>query len=1162
MKGSFSVLMFTLLLIRMSTSAFSIQPSNAESQPSLDPAYAQGLQSVEGELQDELEAKDEGAPYLSLRRKLDLAGDEGLQPFGWRNNESGELIVGVDVSKSQMQELEEIIFNEGGNIADSISIGENVRALTVKVPTDCTYIFAEKLQANKLVEYVERNSEVEVFYTPNDPYWSYQWGPAKIEADSAWNITIGSSDLIVAIVDTGIDYTHSDLAANYAPLGYDWVNNDTDPLDDHGHGTHCAGIVAAELNNSVGIAGLAQVRILAEKIFNSTGYGNDFWAAQGIYHAVAAGAKIISMSFGTYTYSQTLHNAVKYAYDHGVLMVASAGNRGMEVKGYPAAYDEVIAVSATDSDDDPAVFSNYGPWIDLSAPGVDIYSTLPGNSYGFKFGTSMACPHVTGVGALAWTMFPNFTRDQIWLLLERNAEDLGDEGFDRYYGHGRVNARKAVTVGLPEHDIDITRWQHKSRLDPGQQDTFNATIFNYGRNNETNISVQFLVNGTLIDSTNISFLETTTFTFVSFSWNTTTIGVYNVTGYVVPVIGESLTENNIVSSYVFVRFPTTLRVPDDYPTIKAAIDSALDGDTILVSEGHYAEGQIDIFKDNIALVADGHVILDGHLGSYVLNVEANHLLIEGFDIRNGTSYGINMRGYFNILRNNTIRNEQGIHVYNSKNSLIIQNELQGNGNGEGFRLSNVNNVTIQDTTINNFHTGIFMGEASHNTVAESTLTNNWEAIWLFSGCDNNTIQGNTIAHGSYGISTNYASYNTITDNLIMDIEGRAIHLDDSSNYNHISRNNITDNGTGIYLDHGSANNILRNNSIAGNWYNFGVHIYGVEFIIQDIDPSNTVDGKPIYYLVNRKDERVPSDAGYVALVNCTNMVVEGLELRNNLEGLLLAGTQNSTIRNNTVASNWYDVKFVHSSNNFLYHNNFMNYGYPYFYGASSNIWDDGYPSGGNYWSNYDGTDYYSGPYQNETGSDGIGDIPYVVNWDNQDNYPLMKPYPWASHDIGIVTAITSKTIVGQGYGLHIDITVFNYGMFTENFNVTIYANMTIVGTSVNVTLTSRNYTSLTFVWNTTGLVKGEYTITAHVTPVLDETNTGDNTLTANWVSVTIPGDIDGDFDVDIYDIVCMADIYSVEKPDPRYDPNCDIDGDGDIDIYDIVAAAGNYGESW
>ena len=511
---------------------------------------------------------------------------------------------------------------------------------------------------------------------------------------------------------------------------------------------------------------------------------------------------------------------------------------------------------------------------------------------------------------------------------------------------------------------------------------------------------------------------------------------------------------------------------------------------------------------------------------------------------------------------------------NISNSIVIQREnivvdgaaytLQGNGSGRGFDLSNIDNVTIQDTTIGNFSTGIYLRESSHNTIAGNTLTNNGLGIWLFIYCNNNTIQGNTLAQGYGGIETSYSSYNTIADNIIAENEGRAIHLDDSSNYNWLLRNNIADSGTGVYLDHASANNIFRNNSIAGNYYNLGVHIYALEAIIQDIDPSNTVDGKPIYYLVNRRDERVPSDAGYVALVNCTNMTVEGLELRNNLEGLLLAGTHNSTIRNNTVTSNWYDVKIVYSSNNLFYHNNFINSAYPYFHGESINTWDDGYPSGGNFWSHYDGTDLFSGPYQNETGSDGIGDSPIVLDnmHRHKDNYPLMKSFPWASHDIGVTAVITSKTIVGQGYSLRINMTVFNYGIFTENFNLTAYANMTIIGMFVNVTLTSRSSTTLDFMWNIIGFLKGNYTLKAVISTVPNETDTSDNTLADGWIFVTIPGDVDGDRDIDIFDVVKIADVYGVSKPDPRYDPILDIDGDGDIDIFDIVIACGHYGESW
>ncbi len=135
-------------------------------------------------------------------------------------------------------------------------------------------------------------------FLPNDPYYSLQWGPAAIGADDAWNLEQGDASVIIAIVDTGVDYTHPDLAANYLSGGYDWVNGDADPRDDNGHGTHCAGIAAAAINNSAGVAGIAQVSILAEKVLNAEGSGSTSAVANGIIHAVDNGADIISLSLG------------------------------------------------------------------------------------------------------------------------------------------------------------------------------------------------------------------------------------------------------------------------------------------------------------------------------------------------------------------------------------------------------------------------------------------------------------------------------------------------------------------------------------------------------------------------------------------------------------------------------------------------------------------------------------------------------------------------------------------------------------------------------------------------------------------------------------------------------------------------------------------------
>jgi len=181
----------------------------------------------------------------------------------------------------------------------------------------------------------------------------------------------------------------------------------------------------------------------------------------------------------------------------------------------------------------------------------------------------------------------------------------------------------------------------------------------------------------------------------------------------------------------------------------------------------------------------------------------------------------------------------------------------------------------------------------------------------------------------------------------------------------------------------------------------------------------------------------------------------------------------------------------------------------------------------------------------------------------RDGYPdgwLVKIFP--AHDVGVNSAETSKTVVGQGYPLSINVTVENPGFFTEAFNVTVYANATVIGTQTVQYLSSEASATLVFTWNTTGFDKGNYTLSVYAWPVQNETKTVDNTFVGGWVFVTIPGDVDGDRDVDIYDIVCMCGVYGISQPDPAYDPNCDIDDDGDIDIYDIVVAAMNFGQSW
>jgi subtilisin family serine protease len=296
---------------------------------------------------------------------------------------------------------------------------------------------------------VEPNYYVNAALMPNDPLWSSQWGLPKVRADLAWDIELGKRSVIVAVIDTGIDYHHEDLAENYLPLGYDWVNHDSDPQDDNGHGTHVCGIIGAVTNNGVGVAGLAQVSIMAEKVLGNTGSGTIFNVAQGVIDATNKGARITNNSYGTYLYSDTMRAAFEYASSHGVLNVVAAGNDNRDQLFYPAAFGEfVIAVAGTDQNDARYTSSNYGDWIELSAPAVNIISTLPGDSYGYLTGTSMASAFVAGVAALVWSHFQVLSEDQVRQRLQETAVDLGVAGRDPFFGYGRVDVFSALNMPL------------------------------------------------------------------------------------------------------------------------------------------------------------------------------------------------------------------------------------------------------------------------------------------------------------------------------------------------------------------------------------------------------------------------------------------------------------------------------------------------------------------------------------------------------------------------------------------------------------------------------------------------------------------------------------------------------------------------------------------
>jgi subtilisin family serine protease len=269
----------------------------------------------------------------------------------------------------------------------------------------------------------------------------------QIHADQAWaNCQQGSPTVVVAVVDGGVDLTHPDLAANLLP-GYNFVENNPVPQDDNGHGTHVAGIIAAGLNG-LGVVGVApKVSILPVRVM-SDGSGSNSTIAAGIRWA-ADRAQIINLSLGGPSSSRVLQDAINYAIQtKGRLVIAAAGNAattGNQTE-YPAAFPGVIAVAAVDQNGQHAYFSNTGSYVALSAPGINILSTVLNGGYGLKSGTSMASPHVAGLAGLFWSRFPTDTAGQIAALMENTAVDQGDPGWDPVYGYGLIDAFPAGSL--------------------------------------------------------------------------------------------------------------------------------------------------------------------------------------------------------------------------------------------------------------------------------------------------------------------------------------------------------------------------------------------------------------------------------------------------------------------------------------------------------------------------------------------------------------------------------------------------------------------------------------------------------------------------------------------------------------------------------------------
>ena len=298
----------------------------------------------------------------------------------------------------------------------------------------------ENYRNDPMVEAVEPNYLYKTLETPNDSGISRQWAWDVTGAYDAWDITQGSEQTIIAVIDTGVDLAHPDLDSKLT-IGYDFVGDDELANDANGHGTHVAGIVAAETNNGSGGAGFCpNCKIMPIRALNRYGSGSLADIASAITFATDNGADVINLSLGGSSQSSILKNAIDYAWERGVFITCAAGNSGVSTREYPAGYSNCVAVAASTDRDARASFSNYGAWVELAAPGQLIYSTYINGQYANSSGTSMAAPHVAGLAGLLSSQ--GLSNNEIRQKLCDTAEQI--EGTGTYWSCGRINAASAV----------------------------------------------------------------------------------------------------------------------------------------------------------------------------------------------------------------------------------------------------------------------------------------------------------------------------------------------------------------------------------------------------------------------------------------------------------------------------------------------------------------------------------------------------------------------------------------------------------------------------------------------------------------------------------------------------------------------------------------------
>lgn len=722
----------------------------------------------------------------------------------------------------------------------------------------------QTLNNNPAVAFAEPDYLAHIIATPNDPLYSGQWGLTKIQAPIAWDVTTGSSDVVIAVIDSGMDMTHPDLSGqlwtNPGEIagngidddnngyiddvhGWNMVDDNADLSDNTGHGTEVAGIIAAASHNNVGITGLCwQCRIMVVKVTQPGGVANYSDIAAGIHYAAQKGADVINLSLGGYSDSTTLKTVIADAAETAVI-VGGAGNDNDNTPFYPAAYnDYVLAVSGTSSSDTKVSTSNYGSWVDITAPGEVITTTFDGHSYGASSGTSLAAPFAAGVAGLLRSDHPSWSANQVRAQIIHTTNDIDgfNPGYENLLGSGRLNAQQSLTVAtqpLLIYASQTVDGEENGRPEPNSTVDVDITLLNDWAD-ATNVQATLnssdpyvtIVNGTAVygdiatydTATNQTPLRITVSGSAPYAHdlaltlNVTADGGYatavpitittaSSTEYVSGLIATNTVWSNdkqyIANGNILVQAGATLTIQEG-TTIKFNSGTILQINGALVAIGspehpiHFTSNQGNPISGdwNGILFTDSSIdaTVDSNI-QYVSGSVLQHTIIEfattGITCANASPF----LGHNQVKHNSTgvIAGESA--AYYDSRPIVVHNDISENQ----FGLQTGNAITVTHNRIaNNVDVGVFADRGGTGYPGHFT---------------NNLITGN----GSVGLKVWINDAFTVTNNTISNNDV-GIYIDGGSSPStaQITNNNLINNSSYDFQ-----NNTAYNIDAPNNWWN-------------------------------------------------------------------------------------------------------------------------------------------------------------------------------------------------------------------------------------------------------------------------------------------------------------------------------------------------------